>query len=412
MGTHISKVKSADLDSWTPEQIENMERWGNAKANVYWEHSWSGEPPEASIDQWIRNKYERKQFAMKGDVPDPSTIDASSGSRVISPSNAQPSPQSTPMFAAFQSAPTTHIPANPFKTTSITQPANTSASSSNTQELFAAFQSAPVAVAAPISAKDVKNDIMSLFASQPSRPAVIQKQPVIQQIPQIQNQLGGLSSMNWSNPVAPSSNQSVAKNPTQPINEMASFKWNEPAAEPTTLPQWPANPIQKEPSVEPQWTTPNSQIANQPSILPQWPAQSAAPLSRQPSMEPQWTSAPPHITTLANTPSISPQWITPHPHTSTALNGSSIAPPWTTAHAQGAKDNSHANQWTTGTQSAKDTQIDPLVASSSLGPMSPELTANNWGKPKVESKSDFDFGTFSGTPTASLPALDEWSSFQ
>ncbi|KAI9346408.1 Arf GTPase activating protein [Zopfochytrium polystomum] len=38
MGTHISKVKSADLDAWTAEQIENMVRWGNHKANVYWEH--------------------------------------------------------------------------------------------------------------------------------------------------------------------------------------------------------------------------------------------------------------------------------------------------------------------------------------------------------------------------------------
>lgn len=32
MGTHISKVKSADLDTWTPEQVESMVKWGNAKA--------------------------------------------------------------------------------------------------------------------------------------------------------------------------------------------------------------------------------------------------------------------------------------------------------------------------------------------------------------------------------------------
>ncbi|KAG5458304.1 MAG: hypothetical protein BJ554DRAFT_1494 [Olpidium bornovanus] len=33
MGTHISKVKSVDLDTWTPEQIANVQRWGNATAN-------------------------------------------------------------------------------------------------------------------------------------------------------------------------------------------------------------------------------------------------------------------------------------------------------------------------------------------------------------------------------------------
>jgi stromal membrane-associated protein len=38
MGTHISKVKSVDLDSWTDEQLQSMIKWGNARANksVYW----------------------------------------------------------------------------------------------------------------------------------------------------------------------------------------------------------------------------------------------------------------------------------------------------------------------------------------------------------------------------------------
>lgn len=81
LGTHISKVKSVDLDTWTPEQVENMLKWGNAKAkywlfyhSLYWEHTWSGEPPENTIEQWIRAKYERKQYAMKGPVPDPDSL--------------------------------------------------------------------------------------------------------------------------------------------------------------------------------------------------------------------------------------------------------------------------------------------------------------------------------------------------
>lgn len=33
MGTHISKVKSVDLDSWTDEQLQSVLKWGNARAN-------------------------------------------------------------------------------------------------------------------------------------------------------------------------------------------------------------------------------------------------------------------------------------------------------------------------------------------------------------------------------------------
>ncbi|KAF9585795.1 hypothetical protein BGW38_000695, partial [Lunasporangiospora selenospora] len=69
MGTHISKVKSVDLDSWTPEQVENMIKWGNEKANMYWE----SRLPESSIPN-EKSKYEYRQFAKKGSVPDPSEL--------------------------------------------------------------------------------------------------------------------------------------------------------------------------------------------------------------------------------------------------------------------------------------------------------------------------------------------------
>ncbi|KAF9915917.1 hypothetical protein BX616_005064 [Lobosporangium transversale] len=78
MGTHITKVKSVDLDSWTPEQVENMIKWGNEKANMYWEARLPANsiPNESTsgIDPWIRSKYEHKQFARKGSFPDPSEL--------------------------------------------------------------------------------------------------------------------------------------------------------------------------------------------------------------------------------------------------------------------------------------------------------------------------------------------------
>ena len=33
MGTHISRVKSVDLDAWTDEQVQSVLKWGNQRAN-------------------------------------------------------------------------------------------------------------------------------------------------------------------------------------------------------------------------------------------------------------------------------------------------------------------------------------------------------------------------------------------
>lgn len=51
MGTHISRVKSVDLDTWTPEQMESIQKWGNGLANLYWEaHLKKGHvPPEQYV---------------------------------------------------------------------------------------------------------------------------------------------------------------------------------------------------------------------------------------------------------------------------------------------------------------------------------------------------------------------------
>ena len=48
LGVHISKVKSVDLDTWTTDQIQTMMKWGNLKANSYWESQLTPdfEPPE------------------------------------------------------------------------------------------------------------------------------------------------------------------------------------------------------------------------------------------------------------------------------------------------------------------------------------------------------------------------------
>ncbi|KAI9372902.1 hypothetical protein BJX61DRAFT_533602 [Aspergillus egyptiacus] len=78
MGTHISRVKSVDLDAWTDEQLQSVVRWGNGRANKYWEAKLAPGhvPSEAKIENFIRTKYESKRWVMDGPMPDPATLDS------------------------------------------------------------------------------------------------------------------------------------------------------------------------------------------------------------------------------------------------------------------------------------------------------------------------------------------------
>ncbi|KAI8628477.1 hypothetical protein F5Y19DRAFT_141896 [Xylariaceae sp. FL1651] len=77
MGTHISRVKSVDLDSWTDEQLQSILNWGNARSNKYWESKLAPGhvPSEAKIENFIRTKYELKRWVMDGPMPNPADLD-------------------------------------------------------------------------------------------------------------------------------------------------------------------------------------------------------------------------------------------------------------------------------------------------------------------------------------------------
>lgn len=77
MGTHISRVKSVDLDAWTDEQLQNILKWGNLRANKYWEAKLATGhiPSESKIENFIRTKYESKRWVLEDNIPDPSTLE-------------------------------------------------------------------------------------------------------------------------------------------------------------------------------------------------------------------------------------------------------------------------------------------------------------------------------------------------
>ena len=78
LGVHLSKVRSVDLDLLTEENYELLKKWGNLKANWYWEGKGNCSLRESS-DSFIRGKYEFKRYAREGPVPDPDTIASFSG---------------------------------------------------------------------------------------------------------------------------------------------------------------------------------------------------------------------------------------------------------------------------------------------------------------------------------------------
>ncbi|KAL0950505.1 hypothetical protein HGRIS_007314 [Hohenbuehelia grisea] len=96
MGTHISKVKSVDLDTWTPEQMESIQKWGNRRANLYWEaHLKAGHiPADHKMESFVRSKYESKRWALDGPPPrDPSVLEqGASAAPEAPPVQASPPP--------------------------------------------------------------------------------------------------------------------------------------------------------------------------------------------------------------------------------------------------------------------------------------------------------------------------------
>jgi stromal membrane-associated protein len=76
LGVHISKVRSATLDTWLPEQVAFIQSMGNEKANSYWEAELPPNYDRVGIENFIRAKYEDKRW-----VPRNGTSRPSSGAR-------------------------------------------------------------------------------------------------------------------------------------------------------------------------------------------------------------------------------------------------------------------------------------------------------------------------------------------
>jgi len=68
LGTHISRVRSLDLDQWPSDIVKVMCAVGNGTVNAVWEANTKGRTkptatsPREDREKWIRSKYEMKEF--------------------------------------------------------------------------------------------------------------------------------------------------------------------------------------------------------------------------------------------------------------------------------------------------------------------------------------------------------------
>ncbi|XP_026422126.1 ADP-ribosylation factor GTPase-activating protein AGD5-like [Papaver somniferum] len=65
LGVHISKVRSATLDTWLPEQVAFIQSMGNEKSNTYWEAELPTNYDRVGIENFIRAKYEDKRWVSR-----------------------------------------------------------------------------------------------------------------------------------------------------------------------------------------------------------------------------------------------------------------------------------------------------------------------------------------------------------
>ncbi|KAF8635760.1 hypothetical protein AX15_000368 [Amanita polypyramis BW_CC] len=112
MGTHISKIKSITLDSWTKEQVESMKAMGNLKSNAVYNSNETRHPPppaladpenDVELESYIRSKYQYKKFIDKSALvalklgPSRSAVNASTSRSASTPVGNQKALSSSPI---------------------------------------------------------------------------------------------------------------------------------------------------------------------------------------------------------------------------------------------------------------------------------------------------------------------------
>ncbi|KAI0088309.1 hypothetical protein BDY19DRAFT_985604 [Irpex rosettiformis] len=122
IGTHISKVKSTTLDSWSKEQVENMRQNGNIKSNALYNPDEIRHPPptnyidserDSELEKYIRIDRSAAVAALLGPSRSAASLPTRQQSKIIPSASVQQPPQQLPApvsSAAPQLTPAASLP--------------------------------------------------------------------------------------------------------------------------------------------------------------------------------------------------------------------------------------------------------------------------------------------------------------
>ncbi|CDO96590.1 unnamed protein product [Kluyveromyces dobzhanskii CBS 2104] len=207
MGTHISKVKSVDLDSWEEEHLASVLKYGNNKKfNEFYENSLGGGsyvPDQSKLGQFIKTKYDLKKWV--GENPVVETAPHTRNLTENKDSAAHKGPLQTSSSTTSEQCSTSDIHAD------IIPKVNTKSTSQMSSQNPITARSD---ICKPPDRPDLKKSILSLYANRKSGSPQSQSQsqspsPSSLHLPNrnfgsVNNSLngGGISSNPWAVPQA------------------------------------------------------------------------------------------------------------------------------------------------------------------------------------------------------------------
>ncbi|KAJ3903195.1 hypothetical protein F5879DRAFT_960626 [Lentinula edodes] len=193
IGTHVTKVKSLTLDSWTKEQVERMKEMGNLNSNAIYNPNELRHPPplmliederDSELEKYIRAKYEYKKFFDRHALV-ASKLGPSRSTSTILP--RKPNPTSTTPAGISARPSTASLPSSSApmaQARSVSQPVPSSLSSAplqpasrqqQQQQPQQSQQSGPMSASA--NGTGVWNDLVSLQAPSANSSLPLQYQP-------------------------------------------------------------------------------------------------------------------------------------------------------------------------------------------------------------------------------------------
>ncbi|KAJ3746536.1 ArfGap-domain-containing protein [Lentinula detonsa] len=189
IGTHVTKVKSLTLDSWTKEQVERMKEMGNLNSNAIYNPNELRHPPplmltederDSELEKYIRAKYEYKKFfdkhALVASKLGPSRSTSSVNPQKTTPASATSAANSSrPSTAAL---PPSSVPMT--QTRSFSQPTPSPIPPASTQSASRQQQQQPqqlVPASTSANGTSVWNDLVSLQTPSANSSLPLQYQP-------------------------------------------------------------------------------------------------------------------------------------------------------------------------------------------------------------------------------------------